>query len=826
MNVNQPLLDELPEALLCVDLMEGRILAANQPAAELLGASPARLCGQSMMQFDSAADAQSAWMHASGTLPTWQQRETHFCRADHRHTLVEIHAGPPSTEPPSMWISLRERPHSPDAVSPQADDVMLQYLNASEKVFSRVFEAAGTMFTISSLADGTYEHVNQAFSEASGYTREEVIGRSSLALGFITPAERERLLGAMDAKGNIRDLELRVTRRDGRQLDVLYNGCVIEAGGQRKLLSTAHDVTPLKNAQRALRDEQAFLKHIMDGIEDMIFVVDRQRRILRMNRQARERAVMLGLADAECRCYELLYQIKGPCSPDQRVCPLNQVWKTRQSSQALHQIVTPTGEQRTLELTASPLIDDQGQIQAVIAILRDITDHLELMEELRLQDLRYAHLAQHDPLTDLPNRFLFSDRLTQAIRVAERRQTRLAALLLDIDDFKRVNDSFDHNQGDEILIALGQRLLHCGQGIDTIARMGGDEFGILLNDIEHDEDPAKLARALMALLQEPFEINGQRIFLSASIGIGVYPEHGAIADELMRNVDAALFRAKAEGRNSYQYYSQDLTARAFERILLESNLRDALANEQLILHYQPQLDLAAGALCGIEALVRWQHPSMGLIPPDRFIAIAESTGLITPMGTWVLHEACVQMVRWLESGQVPPETLMSVNLSPRQLDKDTLVDVIGQTLASTGLPAANLELEITESAVMESPEASVMRLTRLREQGVKLAIDDFGVGYSSLSYLKRLPITKLKIDRSFVSDIPKDANDIAITKAIIALARSLGLELLAEGIETRKQQAFLLREGCLRGQGFLFSRPLPAVEFEAFLQHLPIPASD
>lgn len=688
----------------------------------------------------------------------------------------------------------------------------------SSTLLDEVFNSAGTMLTISTLADGCYEHVNDAFVAMSGYPREDALGCASIDLGLISAAERQRIIDTMDADGRIHNLELRLTRKDGRPFDVLYNGALIDVDGQRKLLSIAHEITALKDAQRALRDERVFLEHIMDGIGDMIFVVDRQRRILRMNRAARERAAELKLLEAECRCHELLYQIKGACPTDQRSCPLSQVWRTGQPAQALHKITISTGEERTLELSASPMFDDGGGIRAVIQILRDITDHLELMEQLRLQDLRYAHLAQHDPLTDLPNRFLFSDRLEQAIHVAERREARLAMLLLDVDDFKRINDSFDHGHGDAVLIALVERLQDCGQPVDTIARMGGDEFGVLLTEIEHDEDPAKVARAIMTLLRDPFDVRGHRVFLSVSIGISVFPEHGDDADELMRNADAALFRAKAEGRNNFEYYSQDLTTRAFERILLESNLRDALANDQLILHYQPQLELETGAVCGVEALVRWQHPTMGMIPPDRFIAIAESTGLILPMGTWVLQQACAQMVRWLQAGLLGADTLMCVNVSARQLASDAFVDVVGETLVATGLSAANLELELTESVVMDSPEDSIMRLAQLRERGLRLAVDDFGIGYSSLSYLKSLPLTKLKIDRSFVSDIPQDANDVAITKAIIALAGSLGLELLAEGIETQQQRDFLLREGCPLGQGFLFSRPLPVEELEAFLR--------
>lgn len=691
-----------------------------------------------------------------------------------------------------------------------------QRAQEADKLFTKVFQAAGTMMTISDVQTGVYDHVNDAFVEITGYTREQASGCSSLILGLISAEERERLLASLSPEGHIRNLELKLKRNDGRRFDALYNGELIEVNGQQKLLSTAHDITPLKDAERALREERRFLEHIMDGIEDLIFVVDRNRRILRMNRAARERARTLGVSEQDCHCFELLYRSRAACGADTRNCPLKQVWTSGRSSQALHHVEGMDGRERILEIAASPLFGEDGQIQAVIEVLRDVTDHRELVEQLRLQDLRYAHLAHYDPLTDLPNRFLFSDRLKQATQVAGRTEAKLAVLLLDLDEFKQVNDSFDHSHGDDVLVALGKRLQAFVEDADTIARLGGDEFGILLTSVDHDEDPAKAAQALLELCQDPFEVQDHRVFLTASIGISLFPEHGLDTDTLIRNADTALFRAKAEGRNSYQYYSQNLTTMAFERILLESSLHDAIAHDELVLHYQPQLDLATGAICGVEALVRWQHPSMGLVPPDRFIALAESTGLIIPMGAWVLQTACAQMAQWLEAGTLPPDALMCVNVSARQLADTDLVAQVQSACETVGLAAQNLELEITESSVMSSPEESAARLKQLRALGVKLAIDDFGTGYSSLSYLKRLPLTKLKIDRSFVSDIPQDDNDMAITRAIIALTRSLGLEVLAEGIETEHQRAFLVQEGCPQGQGYLFSRPLTGADVQRF----------
>ncbi|NEV60569.1 bifunctional diguanylate cyclase/phosphodiesterase [Thiorhodococcus minor] len=815
----------------------------------------------------------------------------------------------------------------------------------TEALFTKAFHAAGTMLSISALADGTYEHVNDAFVEITGYPRDAATGARSIDLGLIAETQRQRMIAALSPDGRVRDLELRLTRADGGVMDCLYNGEVIEIGGEKKLLSIAHDITDLKRAQRqieaeraraerylevagsillaldrtgrvtlinpkgceviglpeseilgrdwiahfipeedrgavestrghllhgdlrtseyverhlltaqgerrliawhnslirdtdgevigtlasgddvteqraaeqALREERSFLQHVIDGIEDPILVVDRDRRVLRMNQAARMKATQVAAAHSELRCHELLYQSHEPCNSDARRCPLHRVLETGKPCKTLHSI-TGMGGERTHEVAASPLRSEDGAIQGVIEISHDITDHLELLEALHAQDLRYAHLAQYDPLTELPNRFLFSDRLSQAIQVAQRSRSKLAVLFLDLDQFKQINDSFDHSDGDAVLIALARRLEGLLRGADTLARMGGDEFSIILSDIKHDEDAAKVARAMLALFKSPFEIRGHRLFLGASIGISLYPEHGTTTEDLVRNADAALFRAKAEGRNNFQYYSQDLTAKAFERILLESSLHDAIANQELVLHYQPQLHLPSRKVCGVEALVRWQHPSMGLVPPDRFIPLAESTGLIVPMGEWVLREACVQMGHWLQSGKLPHDALMGVNLSARQLAQEDLVDKVQDAIEAAGLSPTNLELEITETSVMASPELSASRLGRLRDLGVKLAMDDFGTGYSSLSYLKQLPLTKLKIDRSFVSDIPEDANDTAIAKAIIALGESLSLEVLAEGIETESQRDFLIEEGCETGQGYLFSRPLPPADLERLL---------
>jgi len=434
----------------------------------------------------------------------------------------------------------------------------------------------------------------------------------------------------------------------------------------------------------------------------------------------------------------------------------------------------------------------------------------------------YTHLAHHDALTGLPNRIFFADRLTQAIKTAERHKSKVAVFFIDLDDFKQVNDSFDHSSGDITLQTVASRFKALIRKEDTLARMGGDEFTLILNDFNHESDLALIANKIIQLFKEPFLVQGHNIFLGASIGISIYPQHGTTIEDLVRNADSAMYKAKYEGRNQFKYYSELLTEQARERIILEANLRKALDKQEFVVYYQPQLELNTGKLSGLEALVRWLHPEKGLIPPNVFIPLAERSRLIIPLGEWILKESCKQMHQWQKSGLIQADISISVNLSPVQFDQEGLIKMIDSVIKSTELPLSNLELEITESTMMKNQKKSTETLKQLRSVGVKLAIDDFGTGYSSLNHLKHLPVTKLKIDQSFVSNIPNDAKDIAIAKTVIDLAQGLSLDVLAEGIETEDQLDFLKHEGCSYGQGYLFAKPLPAKDFESFLNSFPI----
>ncbi len=422
------------------------------------------------------------------------------------------------------------------------------------------------------------------------------------------------------------------------------------------------------------------------------------------------------------------------------------------------------------------------------------------------------HLAYHDTLTGLPNRMLFHDRLQQALNQAVREGHIMGVMFLDLDRFKIINDTLGHDVGDELLKAVSQRLVNCIRQGDTVVRLGGDEFTIILPVIAKAEDAALVAQKILTTLAEPFPLNHQELHITSSIGISLYPDDGTNTQTLIKNADIAMYRAKDLGKNNCQFYTADMNSRAMESITLENALRHALERDELLLHYQPQIDIRSGRIVGVEALVRWQHPEFGLVPPARFIPLAEETDLIIPIGEWVLRTACEQGRRWREQGL--PVWRMGVNLSARQFRHKNLLEPIFRILRESGFDPHHLELEITESLLMQGADKTIGILEELDKAGIRLSLDDFGTGYSSLSYLKRFPIDTVKIDRSFVRDIHTDPNDAAITSAIIAMAHSLKLSVIAEGVETQEQLAFLRERECDEYQGYLFSKPLVAEEVE------------
>ncbi len=435
----------------------------------------------------------------------------------------------------------------------------------------------------------------------------------------------------------------------------------------------------------------------------------------------------------------------------------------------------------------------------------ELSEHLSALYENRTH---LDHLARHDTLTGLPNRLMFFDRLEQAIQDAAPAQRLLAVLFIDLDRFKQINDSLGHNVGDDVLKAAAASFRALVRKTDTVGRLGGDEFVVLFSDIDDEREVTIIAEKIIHKFQQPIQVDGRDLYVHASIGIAMYPRDGGTAAELVRHADVAMYQAKHNGRNTLQFYTADLSARVIERMTLENEMRQSLERGEFLLHYQPQISLTTGALIGVEALVRWDHPRLGLVEPGKFISLAEESGLIVSLGEYILRTACRQMSQWQRTGHT--DFRVAVNMADRQLRSKELLDTVERALHDTGCLPEWLELEVTEGFFMDQSDDSIPMLEKLRQRGVELSIDDFGTGYSSLAYLKTLPIRKLKIDRSFVRDIPRDTNDMAISRAIIALARSLDLCVIAEGVETRQQLDFLRAEGCNQVQGFLFSKAMSA----------------
>ena len=455
-----------------------------------------------------------------------------------------------------------------------------------------------------------------------------------------------------------------------------------------------------------------------------------------------------------------------------------------------------------IELTLGEMRID-GRIKYA-CIMRDVT-------ERKCAEERIHQLAHYDKLTGLPNRALFSQLLEQALAEAKYSKKQVAVLFIDLDRFKLINDSLSHDSGDAVLKQVARRLTEAQLKRNTIARFGGDEFVVLMRECEIPTDAAETAQRMLTAIAQPLLLEGQEYHLTASIGISAYPSDGENAQTILKNADIAMYRAKEHGKNNYQFYSAQMNLHSFERLVLERFLRHALEQDEFRVYYQPKIDLDSGCVTGMEALLRWVHPAMGMISPVKFIPLAEETGLIVPIGAWVLKAACEQNKRWADQG-LPP-LRVAVNLSARQFAQDDLHATILNVLEETGLPPELLELEITESVTMDNPEHAAALLRKLKALGIRLAIDDFGTGYSSLSYLKRFPIDNVKIDRSFIKDIPHDEDDVAITQAVIAMAHSLNLKVIAEGVESEEHVTFLREHGCEEAQGYLFGAPMSAEDF-------------
>jgi diguanylate cyclase (GGDEF)-like protein/PAS domain S-box-containing protein len=472
-------------------------------------------------------------------------------------------------------------------------------------------------------------------------------------------------------------------------------------------------------------------------------------------------------------------------------------------------LVRRDGYESTIEDSAAPIHDRNGQVTGAVIVFHDVS-------MARAMVLQMSHLAQHDVLTDLPNRSLLTDRLTQAISLARRNHNQLAVMFLDLDGFKHINDSLGHAIGDKLLQSVADRLSACVRKSDTVSRQGGDEFVILLPEVAHATDAAVSAAKIITELKNPLGIGEHHLRVTVSIGLSTYPDNGEDAETLIKNADTAMYHAKQSGRDNYQFFRPDMSLRAVERQSLEGQLRYALERQELLLHYQPKVNLKTGAITSVEALVRWQHPERGLLLPGQFLTIAEDTGMIVAIGQWVLREACRQTREWLDAGlsAVP----VAVNISSLEFRNEQFSEGVQVALKDSRLDPRYLELELTESVLMRHAESAAFALVKLKAVGVRLALDDFGTGFSSLSYLTRFPIDALKLDQSFVHDIIANADDAIVIGAVIDMGNSLKHRVIAEGVETLEQLAFLQAHGCEEGQGYYFSRPVAALQFAKLLE--------
>ena len=566
----------------------------------------------------------------------------------------------------------------------------------------------------------------------------------------------------------------------------------------------ARDFSQRQEAENALRESEGHLKQILDSIHAGVVVIDPEsHKIVDANEYALR---MIGASREQTLghvCHRYI------CPADEGKCPISDMHVDIDNSERV--LLTAAGRKIAILKSVVPIMY-KGR-EHFIETFSDISTLKQAQDQV-------LQMSFYDVLTGLPNRILFKDRLQFSIFQAARRQKRLALLFLDLDNFKRINDTLGHRVGDLLLNDVAQRLSGSVRLTDTVARQpsedadvtvarqGGDEFTILLSELGQDEDTAKVAQRFLDRLAAPFMLDGHEVFVSASIGIAVYPADGETSDALLKSADIAMYAAKERGRNNYQFYRQAMNVSTVERLDMENSLRKALERKEFVLYYQPQMDIPTGTIIGMEALVRWQHPARGIVSPAEFIPLAEETGLIVPIGEWVLHEACVRNRAWQVDG-CPPISV-SVNISGRQFKQPNFIATVRRVLETSGLDPRLLMLEITESMLMDGTEEAIAALHELTAMGIRLSIDDFGTGYSSLTYLKRFPIREIKIDRAFVKGIHSNPDDAAISRAIIALGHSLKLKVVAEGVETEAQLEFLAREGCDEMQGYLLSPPVPA----------------
>lgn len=673
-------------------------------------------------------------------------------------------------------------------------------LKRSERELSKILNSLQDTFFRLDL-DGTLLRLSPSIAQLTGYQAHELLNHN-ITESLLSAQDYQYLKQQIRRHGQLHNLEIPMWHKDGSRQWVALNAQYYSdnAAQPSGIEGTLRNITARKLAEA----EMDKLSRALTQTADMVMITDRHGVIEYVNPAFTQ---ITGYTSNEVlgKKSNLLKSGKQPQDF------YRHLWQTLLAGEAFSDVFINKRRDDTFyyeSKTITPVMDQSGEITHFISTGKDISEQMETQERLNF-------MAHHDVLTELPNRALFLDRVTQALARARRHKLRLAILFMDIDSFKYINDSLGHEVGDQLLIGIARRLHENLRDGDTIARFGGDEFVILLEDINRDTDITAMAHKLLEALRPTFDIKGMELHITASIGISLYPADGDEAQTLLRNADSAMYRAKESGKNTFEFYSNDMSVRAFERLTLENSLRHALKRHEFVLHYQPQVDVATSRIFGVEALLRWNHPDFGLLAPTDFIPILEETGMIVPVGEWVLEQACMDLQQLQR--HTANNLLMAINISARQLNDPGFDVALGRVIGQCRIDGACLQLEMTESTLMRYSSDVIKTLQRIRRHGVSIALDDFGTGYSSLSYLKRFPIDTLKIDRSFIRDVTTNPDDAALTTAIIAMARSLNMQVIAEGVETAEQLAFLQHLGCTAAQGYLISRPMPIDDIGPFI---------
>jgi diguanylate cyclase (GGDEF)-like protein/PAS domain S-box-containing protein len=679
----------------------------------------------------------------------------------------------------------------------------------AEENFHKVFMTAPDCIVISRLSDGLIIDVNKGYEDIVGWKGKYVIGKKSTEPPYrfwVDLSARDLMVADLKAGRDILNRETEFWRSDGTVRKGIYSARLINITGEQCLIFVLQDVTEQKIMEEALLQSEEKYRSILENIQEAYFEVDLAGNLTFFN----DSLCRLAGRPREELEYANYSQFSDKETSEDIFKAFNKIYKTGNPSEGIDWlIIRKDGTKRYIEATVSLKKNSSGDPIGFKGVIRDITERKRIEQEIK-------DMATHDALTGLPNRLMFTQLLNHAIQTARRYQRQFAVLFVDLDRFKIINDTMGHEAGDQLLKEIAGRFKQSLRASDVVSRLGGDEFIVLVEEVSELNQIDTLAQKILTSAMKPIVIMGKECRVTASVGISVFPRDGEDDQTLMKNADVAMYFAKEEGKNNYQFYDKDIRSLSSERMSIETNLRFALERKEFFLDYQARLDFKTGLISGVEALLRWENPFLGSVTPTRFIPIAEETGLIVPIGKWVLRTACEQNIIWQKNG-LPPVRI-SVNLSLRQIMDSTLIEDITSILNETGMPPNLLELEISESMLMHDPVQMIAILTKIKKMGIRLAVDNFGTGYTSLTQISHLPIDTLKVDRSFIRNISQESEDKAIIESIINIGKHLSLTVVAEGVETQVQDDFLRKLICDEMQGYYFSKPVAPDQFADLLR--------